>query len=126
MPLVAGVTTPPTKAELIAYARQILDDLGISASQHKIVRLVLKFQDRLPHGDRQLFCAISTTTPYTCLRSKGPGCFWLIPNTTAHCPIRTRLVKKPPGTSIAKGKLAPRKPDPSNRIQDKYTEGTIS
>lgn len=50
-----GVTTLPSKNDLIKAARIILDNCGIPFSQHKIVRLVLKFQDRAPNAAGHLF-----------------------------------------------------------------------
>jgi hypothetical protein len=50
-----GVATSPTKHELIRFARLVCDNVGIPFGQNKIVRLVLRFQDRLPHGSGTMF-----------------------------------------------------------------------
>lgn len=50
-----GVTTSPTKHELIRFARLVCDNAGVPFGQNKIVRLVLRFLDRLPHGSGSAF-----------------------------------------------------------------------
>jgi hypothetical protein len=50
-----GVTASPTKSELIGFARLVVSNLEIPFSQNKIVRLVLRFQARLPNGDGRMF-----------------------------------------------------------------------
>lgn len=54
-PPVFGGTTSPSKSELIGAARMILDACGIAFSQNRIVRLVLRFQDRAPHASGHAF-----------------------------------------------------------------------
>lgn len=41
--------------ELASAARVILDNCGITVSQNKIVRLVLKFRERAPHANGYAF-----------------------------------------------------------------------
>jgi len=50
-----GVTTSPTKHELIRFAHLVCDNTGIPFGQNKIVRLVLRFLDHLPHGSGWAF-----------------------------------------------------------------------
>ena len=45
----------PTKDQLVRAARLILDNCGIAFGQNKIVRLVLRFKDRAPNANGQLF-----------------------------------------------------------------------
>jgi hypothetical protein len=50
-----GGSASPGTNELANAARLILDNCGICFSQNKIVRLVLKFQERAPHGNGHAF-----------------------------------------------------------------------
>jgi prophage antirepressor-like protein len=50
-----GVAASPTKTELVNAARTVCRCLGLSLSENKIVRLVLRFKDKAPHGSKFLF-----------------------------------------------------------------------
>lgn len=50
-----GGTTSPTKNDLVNAARLILDNCGIAFSTNKIVRLVVKFKERMPHANGHMF-----------------------------------------------------------------------
>lgn len=50
-----GGATSPTKTELVNAARTVVSCLGLSLSENKIVRLVLRFKDKAPQGGKHLF-----------------------------------------------------------------------
>jgi len=50
-----GVTTSPTKQELIRFAHLVIGNAGIPFGPTKIARLVLRFRDRFPNGSGYAF-----------------------------------------------------------------------
>jgi hypothetical protein len=50
-----GGSTAPTKTELIALARLVLDNCGVAFGTRKIFRLVDQFKDRAPSANGYVF-----------------------------------------------------------------------
>jgi hypothetical protein len=51
----SGGATSPTQTELVNAARTVATCLGLSLSENRIVRLVLRFKSKAPQGGKHLF-----------------------------------------------------------------------